>query len=441
MTNLQISLKPALLQEGPDYEQAAFGLLEVKAFSTQLAALVENGDGTTHYHSGPYISGYHLAEWLVWNWWRLRWEPRPLPYGVAPLDWDLAHRMTDIGEGYAWPNISFSCDGFSCEVQSERSHESVAIPFSYIGAETHVVPAADFEETVDDFTKFVLQQLTDSRLSETNLQKLWNDLTIERQEPTLSRFRRIEALLGFNPDELDSARIESWLNDADTLGENSLAELATGAGNSMVSARDIADATSKVGFTANACDAFQLSNLPMVHWGIGPAWRIGAAMAKAARQQAGFGENPIADSQLVELAGLSEEAVKSDLSTNGISWAFQAAEASPSIVLRTRRETGRRFDLARLIGDRLFTEGGFTPAEPLAPATRSFSYRQKAQRRFAAELLSPWELVRAMLKGDRSEENREQVAEHFGVSERVISTLLLNNEPDAHHRDKEPLAA
>ena len=37
----------------------------------------------------------------------------------------------------------------------------------------------------------------------------------------------------------------------------------------MVSARDIADATSKVGFTANACDAFQLSNLPMGslgHW-------------------------------------------------------------------------------------------------------------------------------------------------------------------------------
>lgn len=257
----------------------------------------------------------------------------------------------------------------------------------------------------------------------------------------MSRFRRIEALLGFNPDESDSARIESWLNDADTLGENSLAELATGAGSSMVSARDIADVTSKVGFTAKARDAFQLRNLPAVHWGSVPAWWIGVAMAKAARQQAGLGENPIADSHLVELAGLEEDAVKSDLSTNSISWAFQAAEASPSIVLRTRRETGRRFDLARLIGDRLFTEGGFTPSEPLAPATRSYSYRQKAQRSFAAELLSPWELVQAMLKGDRSEESREQVAEHFGVSERVISTLLLNNEPDARHRDEEHLPA
>ena len=441
MTNLQISLKPALLQEGPDYEQAAFGLLEVKVSSTQLAALVENGDGATYYHSGPYISGYYLAEWLVWNWWRLRWEPRPLPYGVAPLDWDLAHRMTDIGEGYAWPNISFSCDGFSCEVRSERSQESGTIRFSYIGSETHVVPAADFEETVDDFTKFVLQQLTDSCLSETNLQKLWNDLTTERQDPTLSRFRRIEALLGFNPDESDAARIEAWLNDADTLGENSLAELATGAGSSMVSARDIADVTSKVGFTSKASDAFRLSNLPAVHWGIGPAWRIGVAMAKAARQQAGLGENPITDSHLVELAGLSKEAVKSDLSTNGISWVFRAAEASPSIVLRPRWKTGRRFDLARLIGDRLFTEGDFTPSEPLAPATRSYSYRQKAQRSFAAELLSPWETVQAMLKGDRSEESREQIAEYFDVSERVISTLLLNNEPDARHRDKEHLPA
>ena len=84
--------------------------------------------------------------------------------------------------------------------------------------------------------------------------------------------------------------------------------------------------------------------------------------------------------------------------------------------------------MARLIGDRLFCENSFTHAEPLSPATRSYSYRQKAQRAFAAELLSPWDVVRVMLEDDSSPENQEQVGEHFSVSPLTISTLLVNNE-------------
>jgi hypothetical protein len=38
-----------------------------------------------------HLSGYRLAEWFAWNWWRLRWEPR-----TTALDWALAHRMTTV---------------------------------------------------------------------------------------------------------------------------------------------------------------------------------------------------------------------------------------------------------------------------------------------------------------------------------------------------------
>ena len=65
------------------------------------------------------------------------------------------------------------------------------------------------------------------------------------------------------------------------------------------------------------------------------------------------------------------------------------------MVLRSRWQTGRRFDLARLIGDRVIVSGG-----ALHPATRTYTYRQKAQRSFAAELLSPFEAVDDMLAGD-----------------------------------------
>ena len=166
-----------------------------------------------------------------------------------------------------------------------------------------------------------------------------------------------------------------------------------------------------------------------MQWGHRAAWRIGADTANAVRQQVGLSDQPISDSRLAELAGISVEALNSDRSTNTLSWVFDSAqENSLRVVLRPRRRTGRRFDVARLIGDRLFSGNAGASPEPLSPATGSSSYRQKAQRRFAAELLSPWETVRAMLNNDYSEENEEQIAEYFGVSPRTISTLVDNNE-------------
>ena len=26
-------------------------------------------------HDGPRVSAFRFAEWLLWNWWRIRWEP------------------------------------------------------------------------------------------------------------------------------------------------------------------------------------------------------------------------------------------------------------------------------------------------------------------------------------------------------------------------------
>jgi Zn-dependent peptidase ImmA (M78 family) len=88
----------------------------------------------------------------------------------------------------------------------------------------------------------------------------------------------------------------------------------------------------------------------------------------------------------------------------------------------------------RLLGDRLMS-----PAGGLYPATRSFTYRQKAQRSFAAELLSPFDAVLNMFQGDFSLDKQLDVAAHFDVSELTVRTQLVNHkileredlEPDA----------
>ena len=94
------------------------------------------------------------------------------------------------------------------------------------------------------------------------------------------------------------------------------------------------------------------------------------------------------------------------------------------MALRSKWVTGRRFDLARLLAERLLSPDGM---EPLRAVTRSYTYRHKAQRAFAAEFLAPIEAVDAFLGGDYSEDRQSEAAEHFQVSAYTIRSLLVNN--------------
>ena len=58
---------------------------------------------------GANLSAHGLAEWLVWNWWRLRWEPTDET--SEREGWKDAHDLAGIGGGWLWPNITIHTDG------------------------------------------------------------------------------------------------------------------------------------------------------------------------------------------------------------------------------------------------------------------------------------------------------------------------------------------
>ncbi|MGH7116365.1 MAG: hypothetical protein ACREE9_17955, partial [Stellaceae bacterium] len=101
---LEIELAPEHLEEGTPEERACFGLLAIHAGPAALTSGIDWFVGAPR--AGPLVSGYHAAEWFAWNWWRIRCEPQ----SGAP-DWWRAHRMTAIGEGYVWPNLTIFSDG------------------------------------------------------------------------------------------------------------------------------------------------------------------------------------------------------------------------------------------------------------------------------------------------------------------------------------------
>jgi len=410
------------LNGGNDEENSCFAALGIQAHGHWLT---EGRDALANrLRQAPLLSAYHLAEWLAWNWWRLRWEPRS-----SSEDWAFAHRMSNIGGGYIWPNITIFSDGERTTLIAKATKERLETPFRYISDFAAVIPSMEFEIGIDDFVEQVLGRLSDMGVRDTNLHRIWNDLGIERQTPDLTRIRKLEALLGQEPDESDAGVINHLMADAECLSMAAVEELAADSGHShgsaVPSAADIVNIAERYGFSASFGDGARIA-MPQSKTSRGhiAAWKLGAEAAKSLRQQERISDDLIDNSRLSELLGVDKSALTPGESTHlGISFAMDRGNNGSKVFLRSKWPSGRRFELARLLGDRLMATQGV-----LYPATRAYTYRQKAQRSFAAELLSPFGAVFNMLNCDYSADNQLEVAEYFQVSELTIRTQLVNHQ-------------
>ena len=418
---LDITLDPERLSEGSAEERAAFGLFVVRAGERSLTEGFDSFINASR--KGPLVAGYNVAEWFAWNWWRLRWEGRS-----AALDWHLAHEMNGIGEGYLWPNITIFSDGVRTALISSPS-EPEAKPFRYFGTLPTVLPSREFEAALDAFIPKVLARLDAEGVSNSNLEKTWGDILLERSDPEIAKRRRLEAFLGRDPDSVEDDAIERLLADAGRFGDAALGELAAEAAQrgpdaAVLNADGLGALIAAKGFSGSPRDSVRLSAEHRVVSGPDvPAWLFGVRAARALRAQEGLGLEPIDDACLAKMAGVDSR-VLAERGTAGaeISFALDDSPTKMHFVLRSRWETGRRFDLARLLGDRILSANG-----GLHPATRASTYRQKAQRAFSGEFLSPFEAVDGILAGDYSAENQEKVSEYFDVSPLTVDTLLKNH--------------
>jgi hypothetical protein len=417
--NWTITAEWELLDTGPPEERACFAALGIQAHGVWLT---EGRDALANrLRKAPLLSAYHLAEWLAWNWWRLRWEPRS-----RVADWVYSHRLATIGGGYIWPNLTIFSDGERTALLAKPTEERAQTPFRYIADFAAMIHTSEFEAEVDNFIDQVVQRLDVENVSNTNLAAVWSGVLEERQTPDLARSRKLEALLGREPDEADPAEIAGLLADAEQLSMAAVEEIAADLGPDgyVFTANDLRQFAAKRGFDASPRDAVRLASgtvLPRV--GEIPAWQLGAAAAKAIREQEGLGKEPISNGRLASMAGTQNAVLIDRAEGPTLSFALDDSPSHSRLVLRSKWDTGRRFELARLMGDRILCP----KAGRLFPATRAYTYRQKMQRAFAAEFLSPFEVVDEMLGGDYSMESQQEVAAHFEVSELTIRTQLVNH--------------
>ena len=380
------------LDEGEDEDRNCFAAVGIEAHGFWLT---EGRDALANrLRQAPMLSSYHLAEWFAWNWWRLRWEPRA---SVLSHDWKFAHKMSNIGGGYIWPNITIFSDGEHTALMSRATSERGETPFRYLSNRTAVVPSTDFEAEVDAFVEQVIERLSVFNIEGSNLERLWSDVTIERNTPDFARTRKLEALMGKPPGGLEEGVIRAVVSDMDRVGESAMGEIAAHYGGSQASEvlamSLLLDLASTKGFNVQPAN--------MVRLGVDfaeqnqrsamPAWQFGTNVARALRGQERLADAPIGSSQLAELLAVDRQAIDDphDVPLD-VSFLVDQAESGGRVVVRSKWPTGRRFELARLLG-----EGLMNVDQRLLSATRANTYRQKAQRAFAAEFLSPFSAVLA----------------------------------------------
>lgn len=405
------------LNEGSPEEVACFAQVRIALNGVLLSEGHDPFVGRVR--KASLLSAYPLAEWFAWNWWRLRWEPSGRGY-----EWRFSHAMATIGEGYVWPNLTIFPDGERVTISARPSNPTDDFAVRYINEYAGAISAAEFEGGVGRFIEQVLGQLDAEGLRDTNLHRIWADLELERRDGELSRYRRLEAMLGHDADEGPENLIRRLLADEAHIGLDGASELAAeiAKGGSTLAAAQLIDLAHRSGTPTDLRNAIRLDDRIATARGNTPAWLVGQRAASAVRRQIGNDNEPLPNHHLAALIAVSPELLVSD-GRAPLSFSFRDDPARANIVLRSRWETGRRFDLARLVGD--VVASGYSG--PLIPATRAATYRQKLQRSFAAELLSPFEAVEDMMGGDYSDEQQEEVAERFLVSPLTIRTMLVNH--------------
>jgi|GEM_PF-3945104 len=182
--------------DGDAVERATFAALTITA-GTDRVPITEIDDVIAQtVRSDIRVPTLQLAEWLVVNWWRLRWEPRAEK--LSPT-WLRAHSMASTSTDVPWPALQVTSDGafLRLEARAEQVRDVAAI--RYLRDIDISIPAAHFERGVDGFLTRLDARIASCVPDDRELAELIDELRIERSNPKLVRACKLQAMAGFDP--------------------------------------------------------------------------------------------------------------------------------------------------------------------------------------------------------------------------------------------------
>lgn len=369
------------------------------------------------------VSAFALAQWCASNWWRLLWEPER-----NTISWKMSHKVGAAGEGFLWPDLTFISDGEAVLVRSRPSPLTPEQSVRYLNSFDEFIPVHEFETEMHSFIESVLGRLTDMRIKATGLDDLWKEVLAERRDPGLASWRKLEAIMGYDPDEAPDQTIADLQTAALVYGSSAVEEMAA---ESMQNA--ISHIETLWGEPRKEALPLVIPNFDILKRRINDAmrsslspWQKATEASRIFREVCALGPGPVSTSTLAEVLEIKKGSLENAFGLKGpMDAGFRNGNMSGfSVFLKSPFQGNRRFALLRLVGDHLTAPRN----DKLLPATRyAKTQRQKFQRAFAQEFLCPYsDLMEYLDLEEPSDEDIEDAAHHFDVSALMVKTILVN---------------
>ncbi len=407
-----------------DVEQALFGHLGIRVGDQELFRLEDKARNVVV--DSILTSAYPLALWFAANWWRLRYEP-----ARDSTDWRMSHELQSSGGGYLWPRIAFASDGDEVDIQCHPTLATAYEPVDFFCHAHLKISVGEFESRLDVFLKNILEIANEFGFHDSDFCKIWQDVLKERNDQVLFVWRKLEALVGFDPDDAPKETIQELINFFSDAGMGATEEIAAESGfeapRIIKELRELRERENEINL-ATISDFVGARRTARRGIKAGRAsWQNGNDTARKLRKYWSLDSGPLSLARQAELFGLPPNLLEDRIDPRGpFAVGLLSSECAGEMrpVLHSKHHTARRFALARLVGDAMYVGSG----EKLLPATDSSTSRQKFQRAFAQEFLCPINDLKSFLgtaKPDKDAVN--SAASYFDVSPRLVGSALVNH--------------
>ncbi|WPD23175.1 MAG: hypothetical protein SD837_01155 [Candidatus Electrothrix scaldis] len=408
------------------------GAPECSQTTAQLAIYAENCSLTKNENiwsqsvqESIVVSTYPLALWMLQSWWRLLYEPLPVR-GRPATHWRMAHELGAVGHGFVWPKVIFASDSENVQIWASPSDMRCQQSVRYLnGLHSPVaVPVAEFENVLFDFVSTVISRLDAVGVSASDLSELFKILQDEQQDGESFIYRKLEALMGFDPDECPLETMHYAVGLLRDYGEDTLSELAPMYGKNTCDTplKPIEDFITTTGIFGKP--TFSITRDPERAMTFSAPWKLAVEDAHRLRKEIGNETRPISTGDLFDFLGVASSDIEKwePKGRVSVSVGIPTGNRHIKFVPRKKHPVSRRFELSRYIGD--FCYAG---VNRWLTNTDLGTARQKYQRAFGAEFLCPIQGLIDFLQDDFSDEALDDAAEHFEVSQQTITSLLANN--------------
>ena len=360
---------------------------------------------------------FNLAEWLVNNWWHLWYEIGDTVQQKPGFE--QRHSLAFAGDGFVLPQLTMVPSSGRMHLRWTRWAPLHAAVEFVDEAETFV-SRADLETEFRTIVEAVVERLRSldaGSPASVSLSEAWE--AINSLDPEEVEFSGAAALLGIDPFDVENSVAEAiaafWQHAAPSLREEALASADERTLPRVSEWLEHTVATLQTSGKKNDWTEIRAALSPVR---AAEPWRKGYELANSVRRLLDVGDGRFEFQAQGPLAVHHGEGVTPCSRIHGL-----VAENAPACVTTGRSETGRRFLLARALGDYVGR-----PEPGFGILTSLFTDRQAQSRAFAAELLAPVESLRSRLDDRFADDDTiDEIGREFGVSSQVVLHQIENH--------------